>query len=59
MSYQIQLETNLGYWQTMNQIPNTETLQYVMVRLADVSRSNPGKRVRAIDSDGRLVDIRG
>lgn len=59
MSYQIQVETFLGYWQTLNRIPANETLQYVSVRLADISRSNPGKRVRAIDSTGRLVDIRG
>lgn len=59
MSYQIQVETNLGYWQTMNQIPDSETQQYVSIRLADISRSNPGKRVRAIDGSGRLVDIRG
>lgn len=59
MSYQIQVETVLGYWQTMNQIPSNESLQYVSIRLADISRSNPGKRVRAIDSTGRLVDIRG
>lgn len=59
MSYQIQVETFTGYWQTLNQIGDNESLQYVSVRLADVSRSNPGKRVRAIDGGGRLVDIRG
>lgn len=48
-------------WHTANQIADGTKLNGTMVRMAmeQVKRMRPDCRVRAVDEDGRIVDILG
>ena len=46
-------------WSTVSTIADGALMNGAMIRQAmeDVSRRMPGKRIRAVDENGRLVDI--
>ena len=54
---QIQLQDITGNWQTMSVTFNNS--QYVIQAMRSLKERFPDKRVRAVDMDGRLVDMLG
>lgn len=48
-------------WHTINRIDNGTKMSGSMIRIAmeEVKRMRPEYRVRAVDEDGRIVDILG
>jgi hypothetical protein len=53
----IQVQDLDGSWRTVN-TTNDDNSQNVSARLDEASRGYPGKRVRAIDDSGSVIDIR-
>lgn len=51
----VQIE-NTGTWLTVSTLPAVDT-QKLMIELKTMKRAHLKKRVRAIDSSGRLVDL--
>lgn len=51
-----QVDQGNGYWQTVNTAYSI-TGQVVSMKLKDLKRSYPDKRVRAITEQGQMVDI--
>lgn len=51
----IQFQITGGNWLTCNTTLNSPQTIYFAMR--NLQRSHPGKRIRAITKDGRLVDI--
>ena len=52
---QIQADYGNGSWRTLNTVMNNS--QYITHAMKSVAKMHPTKRVRAVDSDGRLVDM--
>lgn len=52
---QIQYQDSMGNWITQQLVSNIPT--YILQAMNDVSYSTSAKRVRAVDSNGRIVDI--
>jgi hypothetical protein len=52
---QIQADYGNGSWRTLNTVMNNA--QYIAHAMKNVSKMHPAKRVRAVDSNGRLVDM--
>ncbi|CAN1544573.1 hypothetical protein MCEMIH15_01902 [Caulobacteraceae bacterium] len=51
----IQADYGNGSWRTLNTVMNNS--QYIAHAMKSVAKMHPKKRVRAVDSDGRLVDM--
>ncbi|MFM7085326.1 MAG: hypothetical protein ACKOW3_10060 [Hyphomicrobium sp.] len=54
----IQIQDVSGNWLT-TQTTNTNHDQYIRSLMQTAQKSNPGKRVRAIDGSGRIIDLLG
>lgn len=52
---QIQVDFGNGNWRTLSTTINNA--QYIAHQMKSVANMNLGKRVRAVDSGGRLVDM--
>lgn len=52
---QIQADYGNGSWRTLNTVINN--IQYIAHAMKSVKSMHPAKRVRAIDAQGRLVDM--
>ena len=52
---QIQADYGNGGWHTLNIVMNNS--QYISHAMKSISKMHPTKRVRAVDSNGRLVDM--
>lgn len=52
---QIQADYGNGSWRTLSTVMNNA--QYIAHAMKSVSRMHPTKRIRAVDSNGRLVDM--
>lgn len=57
-SLTLMVEQSTGNWREVKRIDNTSS-QYVSGQLKLVQNTNPGKRVKAVDADGRLIDMLG
>lgn len=55
-SITIQFQDTTGNWLTAQQGVQPQQ-QVVLARMKDVQRAHPKKRVRAVTSSGRLVDM--
>jgi hypothetical protein len=52
---EIQLQDDLGNWRTFNVTRNIPTM--VIAGMRQLSYQNPGKRIRAVTTNGQIVDI--
>ena len=52
---QIQYQDNMGNWITQQVVNNIQP--YIIQCMQQVSSTSSGKRVRAVDSSGRVIDI--
>ena len=52
---QIQYQDSMGNWITQQVVDNIQS--YIIQCMKQVSFNSSGKRVRAIDSSGRVIDI--
>ena len=50
----IQVQSS-GVWQTYTICPND--LQMIQLEMQQLARNHPGHRIRAVDKDGRVLDI--
>lgn len=57
-SLTLMVEQSSGQWREIGRIENISS-QYVSGQLRQAQSSNAGKRVKAVDSDGRLIDMLG
>lgn len=51
----IQVQFSVGEWRDVSSVNNTS--QYIIRGMTQAQKSFPGRRVRAVDSDGRLLDM--
>jgi hypothetical protein len=52
----IQIQADFsGNWRTVSHVMNNS--QYITHAMKSVSKMHPTKRIRAVDSNGRLVDM--
>lgn len=51
----IQAQDTTGIWRTYNHVPYN--YQLILKAMRELQRQQPGFRIRAIDRDGRIVDI--
>jgi hypothetical protein len=51
----IQYQNRVGVWIEVSRVPNQS--QMVIMGMHQVESLYPGRRVRAVDMDGRVVDI--
>jgi len=51
----LQYQDPLGNWMTVVTVPNQSPL--ILSGMKSVAVLCPGKRVRAVDQDGKLIDI--
>ena len=51
----IEYQDPLGNWITVATVPNQPPL--ILNGMKSIAALYPGKRVRAVDQDGRLIDI--
>jgi hypothetical protein len=51
----IQFQQPSGLWQTVSRVANN--LQRISFELRSVQARYPDRRVRAVDSSGRLIDL--
>lgn len=54
----LEVEQSSGQWREVKRIEGSTT-QYISLQLRQLQSSSGGKRVRALDMDGRLVDMLG
>jgi predicted secreted protein len=54
-SVEIQLQDSTGNWRTYMITQNNS--QMILMRMKELKNNHPDKRVRAIDSTGRMVDM--
>ena len=54
---QIQLQDISGNWKTMSNVINNS--QIIIAAMKSLKERFPDKRVRAVDVNGRLVDLMG
>lgn len=52
---QIQADFGTGNWRTVSNVMNNA--QYIANAMKSVSKMHPTKRIRAVDANGRLVDM--
>jgi len=52
---QIQAQENTGNWATFSQVENNP--QRILMEMKQLAQNYSGARVRAIDSNGRIVDM--
>jgi hypothetical protein len=52
---EIQLQDESGNWRTMAATVNVSAI--IRARMGEVKRQFPNGRVRAVDRDGRVVDL--
>lgn len=52
---QVQAQLFGGVWRTYSTTMNDP--QYYLMAMKNLERANPGKRIRAVDMSGRVVDI--
>lgn len=52
---QIQADFGQGNWRTVSNVMNND--QYIAHGMRSVAKMHPTKRIRAIDANGRLVDM--
>ena len=52
---EIQLQDDLGNWRTFNVTRNIPAM--VIAGMRQLSYQNPGKRIRAVNTNGQIVDI--
>lgn len=52
---QIQADYGNGSWRTLSTTMNNA--QYIAHAMKSVARMHPNKRVRAVDNNGRLLDM--
>jgi hypothetical protein len=52
---QMQMKQGAGCWRTCNRTINNS--QYVVQSMRNLKKTYPNKRIRAVDKDGRPVDI--
>jgi hypothetical protein len=52
---QIQADYGNGSWRTLSTVVNNA--QYIAHAMKNVAKIHPTKRIRAVDSSGRLVDM--
>lgn len=51
----IQFDNN-GQWQTVTTLPSTDS-QRVQLEMQNAKRTYPERRIRAVDDQGRLIDL--
>ena len=56
-SVQIQLQDITGIWRTMSSVINNS--QIIISAMKSLKERFPDKRVRAVDENGRLLDLLG
>ena len=44
-------------WNNLTNMPGTASAQQIMIEMKNIKMSKPNNRVRAIDQDGRLIDM--
>jgi hypothetical protein len=44
-------------WHDLNHMPETASSQQIMIEMKNIKMSKPNNRVRAVDQDGRLIDM--
>ena len=52
---QIQADYGTGNWRTLSTVMNND--QYIAHAMKSIAKVHPTKRIRAVDSSGRLVDM--
>lgn len=52
---QIQMQDRSGNWRTM--VITTTYSSQILMEMRNVQRQNPESRVRAVDMNGRLIDM--
>jgi len=52
---QKQMEHGAGSWRTYNTTINNS--QFIVHAMRNLKKTHPNKRIRAVDKDGRLVDM--
>lgn len=52
---QVDIGNPAGSWRTLNTVMNYP--QYIAHAMKQLANMNPGKRIRAVDENGRLVDM--
>jgi hypothetical protein len=52
---QIQMEQGAGSWRACNTTINNS--QFIVHSMRNLKKIHPNKRIRAVDKDGRLVDM--
>jgi hypothetical protein len=57
-SLTLMVEQSSGQWRDIGRIENISSA-YVSGQLRQAQSSNQGKRVKAVDADGRLIDMLG
>ena len=55
MDIQIQYQDDTGTWYTIGRVLNNGFA--ILQGMKSASAQHPGKRIRAVDHDGRIVDI--
>jgi len=53
---EIQVQTSSGFWQTTRTVPYGNA-QYIIRQMELVKHVHPKNRVRAVSSDGHLIDM--
>jgi predicted Zn-dependent protease len=44
-------------WATLTNMPETASAQQIMIEMKNIKMSKPNNRVRAVDQNGRLIDM--
>jgi len=52
---QIQADYGNGSWRTLSTVMNNS--QFIAHAMKNIAKMHPTKRIRAVDSNGRLVDM--
>lgn len=53
---EIQVQSSSGYWQTTRSVPYGNA-QYIIRQMQFVKNGHPKSRVRAVTTDGQLIDM--
>ena len=46
-----------GAWRTCTTLTSNENTQRILIEMQTAQRNYPGKRIRAVDKDNRLIDM--
>lgn len=52
---QIQMQDDFGLWLTYTRVSNNQS--HVAIEMKNMARMHPKRRIRAVDSAGRVIDI--